>query len=948
LFGGLGQNGTDSTPHAAQDCLNNSAFQGSATAQGACITGATAGQSYLSAKNGTSSSSNNLNNSSGSLQDILDQSKNLSKYLDSLHAVGPNSNVNLGGAADNNYGSYVNGAGKQQALNVYKATTCTSNCPALLWFNGGGWHMDDGTAYCLATGAAQKNCVPGGGSSAAYDGGTSSGPLGPPPGGGANQRGWTVIEVTYRLGSSGVYYMLEDVLRGIQHVRNNAGLYGIDASRIAIGGDSAGGSLSLRAGTTGKTGAKVMVGWSAPTNAYTALFKSFSSFLIGMDHSTCIPTDLAGITNITDLLNGGSGNVAKYGQGLSSNDFSGLGIGGSPGGGAGGDPLGLITQVLTAGQYAAKTSQNAESITQQLQSGGIQGMSGSLINLSAKKLGECLDNFNTLSPALFASASSPPGLLADFDDDAIIDVSQSYQMRDKLLGLGVESKAVILQGDPEAAANAPAIGAGDNHLGYDPRFVCPTINFLDHIVNKGNQPVDCATGAGGTQQSSGCAVNTTISIKPSIRGLLTVATSVSGSGDTSAVGSGTDAQHLTGTGNTGLNGSDPTQLHYLNGGSDTIQHEVAPSGSGGGSSGGSGGGSGSGSGGGGASCASNAPAPAPGGQGAPSPSSSPSSSPAAGSSGSSGSSGGSGNNGSNQGNLGGQGGIGGSSGSTSSSTGTDKSGTPIDTGSDRTINSPLDGTGSVSDATGPRGGAVFNNSVGGSGKASDLCEVDYSRAPDLAQNAKAMLQDCNSGLAKIESYLNPTLHAHPLQILFVPDSQSDAYNDGGQCTDKSLAFAVASAGRIYVCADPYRAFVKNFTPGDGMILHEATHLTQNYVAPGYSNGISVYSAPFWVQEGMADFMRYSVLGLVDTYVPTGVKVGASCDSNSTYLSGYGCSAAFLSYIVRAYNPNVAKNVQKAANSGNYTDSVVTQGTGKSIDQLYNECLSAECKGGKSL
>jgi hypothetical protein len=561
--GGLSNSGDNNQPHSVSDCLSNSLITNSSNAtdnQNACIAGASAGKAYINDQNNGSLGSGNSN----SILDQLDKQNDLSSYVDSLHSTGQDSKVNLSDKADNNPGSYINGAGKKQPINVMpckqngttgatdgatqtvksatnvngfpEVTSKTvpigstgggSTCPAIIWFNGGGWHSDDGTAQLLASGSEKKN-------------GGDNTSQGKPPGGGANERGYTVIEVTYRLGSSGVYYMFEDVMRGVQHVINNAGLYHIDPSKIAIGGDSAGGSLSMRAVASGKSGAKVGIGWSAPTNAFTGLFKSYKSFLIGMDHSTCVPTDLAGLDNTTNLLNGGSGDVAQYGQGLSSNDFSALGL--SQGGGAplpdgttgNFDALGTITQVLTAAQYAQDTGQNVESISKQLEaaqsssgsgtdtgtgssstdgsgssiisglsgtslSGGSGGLGGSglsngVFNLSAKKLTECMDNFVALSPALFASPETPPSILVGFETDDLIDPQQAHDMADKIEGLGGKAEAYIIKGDDNA--NSPAFGASDNHLGYDPRAVCHTLNFVDSIINpaKSGNEIDCVTG----------------------------------------------------------------------------------------------------------------------------------------------------------------------------------------------------------------------------------------------------------------------------------------------------------------------------------------------------------------------------------------------------------------------------------------------------------------------
>lgn len=420
------------------------------------------------------------------MQDQLDQADSLSQYTDVLHQSGQDADVDLGEVADNNRGSYVNGAGKQQRIDEFPCENASGSCPALIWFDGGGWHADDGVAEKIATGSSST---------------TNNDPNAQPPaGGGANARGYTVFNATYRLGSDGIYYQFEDVMRAIQHIVNNADMYGIDTSRLAIGGDSAGASLAIRAAATGKTGAKAAVGWSTPTNAYTAIFKSFDTFAIGIDHSTCIPTDLAGLANTTDLLAGGSGNVAKEGEGISSNDFSNLGITqseyglGFDQGSIGSAGIGgTVTDLLSAVTYTASTASSLESISSQLQSGSTSGLAGGLVNLSSKKLIECIDNLNSASPALFASPETPPTFLAGYTTDDLIDPSQAYEMRDKLRGLGVRSEVLLLEGDTSQAQN-PLGATPGNHLDYHPIFVCPTFQFLDEILRPDNGIVNCETG----------------------------------------------------------------------------------------------------------------------------------------------------------------------------------------------------------------------------------------------------------------------------------------------------------------------------------------------------------------------------------------------------------------------------------------------------------------------
>lgn len=342
---------------------------------------------------------------------------------------------------DNTYGAYVNGKGDKQALRVKQIGG--KNNPVIIFFNGGGWHTDDQVGDKVSAAA--------------------------------NARGYTAIVATYRLGSSGVYYMLEDVMRAIKHVRNNSDMYGIDPSRIVIWGDSAGGSLSMRAAGTGQSGAAAAVGWSAPTNAYTALFRSPQAFAIGMDHSTCTPTDLNGVTNVIDILNGGEGNSPDDG-GLSNNGNNNM------------TPLETVTQVLTLAQRAQQTSTNAQSLLSGMssESGGSSGsgdQSQNVRRLATKKTLECLENFNSMSPALFASPLTPPTFLAGYDTDVLVGPDQAYQLRDKLQSMGVSASTLILPG-----VVSPTTVPGENHLDYHEKFVEPTLRFLDGIIHPAGEP----------------------------------------------------------------------------------------------------------------------------------------------------------------------------------------------------------------------------------------------------------------------------------------------------------------------------------------------------------------------------------------------------------------------------------------------------------------------------
>lgn len=386
----------------------------------------------------------NNSNNTDNLDTVQDLIKNIQdtqqKYgLDSKRDKDPDN------IPDNNYGAYINGNGDKQQLRIKKAAT-KDRAPAIIFINGGGWHYDDQVGDKISDTAVA--------------------------------RGYTAIVATYRLGSSGIYYQYDDVMRAIKHVRNNAAMYNVDAGRIAIWGDSAGGSLVMRAAGSGKSGAKAAVGWSAPTNGFTGLFKSPQSFAIGLDHSTCIPTDINGAANTLNILAGGNGDAPNTGGVLNN------GINTETGKlNPDDDPLSTLGNVLTLAQRARDDGLNPLTMAQNLAQTGSAGVSDENIQrLTAKKYSECLQNFEDMSPALFASPLTPPTFLAGFDRDVLVDPGQLYQMRDKLRGMGVPSSVLTLPG-----VASPTTVAGENHLDYNKAFVDPTLNFLDKYLHPKKQ-----------------------------------------------------------------------------------------------------------------------------------------------------------------------------------------------------------------------------------------------------------------------------------------------------------------------------------------------------------------------------------------------------------------------------------------------------------------------------
>lgn len=180
-------------------------------------------------------------------------------------------------AAESSMDSYIDNAGGQQSMRVTRAPG--ERRPAIIFVHGGGWFSDGRT----------------------WD---------PSFQNRAADWGYTSFRIKYRLMPGGVHEQLQDVLRAVKHVRSNADKYNIDPNRVAIWGDSAGGSLTVRAAATGTTGLAAAIGWSAPTNAFRDMFNSPEGFADAMFHSRCFGQYFPPVT--TDILNFVDGNLESF------------------------------------------------------------------------------------------------------------------------------------------------------------------------------------------------------------------------------------------------------------------------------------------------------------------------------------------------------------------------------------------------------------------------------------------------------------------------------------------------------------------------------------------------------------------------------------------------------------------------------------------------------------
>lgn len=112
---------------------------------------------------------------------------------------------------------YVSDAAPRQKLDLY--LPAQPHGPLLVWIHGGGW-----------SGGSKSN----------------------PPGLGWLQKGYTVASVEYRFSQDAIFpAQIEDCKAAIRWLRAHSAEYGYDATKISVGGESAGGHLTALLAVTG-------------------------------------------------------------------------------------------------------------------------------------------------------------------------------------------------------------------------------------------------------------------------------------------------------------------------------------------------------------------------------------------------------------------------------------------------------------------------------------------------------------------------------------------------------------------------------------------------------------------------------------------------------------------------------------------------------------------------
>lgn len=128
----------------------------------------------------------------------------------------------------------------------------------------------------------------------------------------------------------------------------------------------------------------------------------------------------------------------------------------------------------------------------------------------------------------------------------------------------------------------------------------------------------------------------------------------------------------------------------------------------------------------------------------------------------------------------------------------------------------------------------------------------------------------------------------------------------------------AAQGNRVMCNLPW--FEKNKDgEGVGAVVHEMVHVVQQYK-------FGRKSVPFWLQEGIPDYIRWYL------YEPE--KNGARIRdvSKASYDGAYRVSANFLNWATATYDKDLVKKLNAIVRQGKYNENTWTDLTGKTLDE----------------
>jgi len=206
-----------------------------------------------------------------------------------------------------------------------------------------------------------------------------------------------------------------------------------------------------------------------------------------------------------------------------------------------------------------------------------------------------------------------------------------------------------------------------------------------------------------------------------------------------------------------------------------------------------------------------------------------------------------------------------------------------------------------------------------------LCTFDFSLAPQSENNARRLLDFCEKIAPTLETKFGRGPSAPPYKIqYYIP--QPGSQGTGGD------ANAYVGNGQVYLSINYWQT--KALYDAE-ILAHELTHVIQSFY------GYNTLEYPGWLIEALADYGAYTTGYSND--LEKNCYHFSSDMQNQTHV--YNCTYKFLKFIENKYDSALAFKLNKALQSGNYSENLFVQYTGKTFDQLTAECSqNSDCAG----
>lgn len=190
--------------------------------------------------------------------------------------------------------------------------------------------------------------------------------------------------------------------------------------------------------------------------------------------------------------------------------------------------------------------------------------------------------------------------------------------------------------------------------------------------------------------------------------------------------------------------------------------------------------------------------------------------------------------------------------------------------------------------------------------------VDYSQAPQcqaFAEKSKTLVEEWYPKLNSILFGENHPLPYPAVKLVFKP-----------------MKGVAGTANNEITISEEW---VTKKAPDDyGMVIHELTHVVQNYKGKG----------DWWLTEGIADYTR-------DRHFEPGKRTHRIDRVKHSYKQGYGVAAAFLIWLeeTKTKDKELVRKLNTASHDGTYSPAKFKELCGADAETLWKEFLTTQPK-----